>query len=97
FPKAVSNTSNSSTGGQHSLCRQARPNSERRTLIIAAGVSRPAGSISYHRCARFRTQRLTPADYVEVLGGVPKRSEAEAWKEAAVMGKLEGKVAVITG
>ena len=34
--------------------------------------------------------------YVEVLGGVPKRSEAEAWKEA-VMGKLEGKVAVITG
>src|SRR6202171_2374655 len=29
-------------------------------------------------------------------GASPKRSEAEAWKEA-VMGKLEGKVAVITG
>ena len=30
--------------------------------LIAAGVSWPAGSISHHRYARFRTQRLTPAD-----------------------------------
>ena len=29
-------------------------------------------------------------------GGVPERPEAEAWKDE-VMGKLEGKVAVITG
>src|ERR1700726_4381624 len=34
--------------------------------------------------------------YVKALGGVPERPEAEAWKEE-VMGKLEGKVAVITG
>src|SRR6266568_684773 len=67
LPKPVSNPSNSisyvgSTGGHHSPCRQARPNSERRTPIVAAGVSRPAGSISHHRCARSRTQHLTPAD-----------------------------------
>jgi len=41
-----------------SLCRQARPNSERRTPVVAAGASRPAGWISHHRCACFRTQRL---------------------------------------
>ena len=33
---------------------------------------------------------------LEVLGGVPERPKTEAWKEE-VMGKLEGKVAVITG
>jgi NAD(P)-dependent dehydrogenase (short-subunit alcohol dehydrogenase family) len=30
--------------------------------VAAAGVSRLTGSISHHRCARFHTQRLTPAD-----------------------------------
>src|SRR5439155_16511005 len=43
LPKPVSNISNSGTGGHHSLCRQAGPNSERRTPIISAGVSHPAG------------------------------------------------------
>jgi hypothetical protein len=66
-----------STGGDHSLCRQARPNSERRTPIVAAGVSRPAGSISHHRCARFRTQRLTPADPCRGSRGLPERPKAE--------------------
>src|ERR1700682_2044232 len=41
----------------------------------------PAGSISHHRCARFRTQRLTPADLCRGSRGVPERKEAEAWKE----------------
>src|ERR1700730_15515581 len=50
-------------------------------LIVAAGVSRPAGSISHHRCARFRTQRLTPADLCRGSRVVPERPEAEAWKE----------------
>src|SRR4029077_519788 len=67
-----------------------------RQPIIAAGVGRSPGSISHHRCALFRTQRLTPADLCRGSRGVPERPEAEAWKEA-VMGKLEGKVAVITG
>jgi NAD(P)-dependent dehydrogenase (short-subunit alcohol dehydrogenase family) len=62
LPKPVSNTSNSSTGADHSLRQRARLNSERRTPIVAAGVSRRSGSISHHRCARFRTQRTTPAD-----------------------------------
>ncbi len=64
-----------STGGHHSPCRQARPNSERRTPIVAAGVSRPAGSISHHRCARFRTQRLTPADPFRGPRGPPRTTK----------------------
>ena len=64
-----------------------------RTPIVAAGVSRPAGSISHHRCARFRTQQLTPATHFEVLGG---KSCPDTTKEE-VMRKLEDKVAVITG
>src|SRR6266704_1571772 len=91
--QSPSNTSNSSTGGHHSLCRQARPNSERRIPIIAAGVSRPAGSISHHRCARFRTQRLTPADPCRGSRG----QMLSRHHEGEVMGKLEGKVTVITG
>jgi NAD(P)-dependent dehydrogenase (short-subunit alcohol dehydrogenase family) len=71
--------------------RQARLNSERRALIVAAGVSRPAGSISHHRCAGFRTQRLTPADPFRDCRGLPDTTKGE------VMGKLEGKVAVVTG
>src|ERR1700730_18433330 len=100
LPKPVSNTSNSisyvgSTGGRHSPCREARPNSERRTPI-AAGVSRPAGSISHHRCARFRTQRLTPADPSRGSRGASPNDQRRSLK-GEVMGKLEGKVAVITG
>src|ERR1700733_4230494 len=101
LPMPLSNTSNSisyvvSTGVHHSPCRQARPNSERQTPIVAAGVSRPAGSISHHRCARFRTQRLTPADPCRGSRGEPPRT-TKTESEGKVMGKLEGKVAVITG
>src|SRR5258708_25722477 len=80
-------------GGHHSPCRQARPNSERRTPIVAAAVSRPAGSISHHRCARFRTQRLTPADPCRGSRG----QMLSRHHEREVMGKLEGKVAGLTG
>src|ERR1700681_2256386 len=44
----------------------------------------PAGSISHHRCARFRTQRLTPADLCRGSRVVPERPEAEAWKEKSL-------------
>src|ERR1700692_3159881 len=81
LPKPVSNEWYSSTGVQYNLFRRTRPNSERRTPIVAAGVSRPAGSISHHRCARFRTQRLTPADLCRGSRVAPERPEAEAWKE----------------
>src|SRR6267378_5395917 len=33
----------------------------------AAGVSRPAGSISHHRCARFGTQRLRSEEHTSEL------------------------------
>src|SRR5690606_7700707 len=65
----------------------------RRTPIVVARVSRPAGSISHHRCARFRTQHLTPAD---PFPGSRRQTPSDATK-GEVMGKLEGKVAVITG
>src|SRR5258708_32736022 len=86
LPKPVSNTLNSlsyvvARGGHHSPCRQARPNSERRTPIVAAAVSRPAGSISHHRCARFRTQRLTPADSCRGSRGPPRTTKDGAGKE----------------
>src|ERR1700722_13590348 len=84
------------TGDDHSLCREARPNSERRTPIVAAGVSRPAGSISHHRCARFLTQRLTPADPSRGSRGASPNDQRRILK-GEVMGKLEGKVAVVTG
>src|ERR1700687_4815892 len=96
FQRPVSNGSYSSTSVQYNLFRRARPNSERRTPIVAAGVSRPAGSISHHRCARFRTQRLTPADLCRGSRGRP-RAKRGGSLEGEVMGKLEGKVAVITG
>src|SRR5262245_32662368 len=72
------------------------PNSERRTPIVAAGVSRPAGSISHHRCARFCTQHLAPADLRRGSRGPPRTTKGRSLK-GEVMGKLEGKVAVITG
>src|SRR3984893_16369580 len=56
----------------------------------------PAGSILHHRCARFRTPRLIPADLCRGSRGRPRTIKGGAWKEE-VMGKLEGKVAVITG
>src|ERR1700704_3505688 len=95
LPKPVPNTSNSisyvvARGGPHSPCRQARPNSERRTPIVAAGVSRPAGSISHHRCARFHTQRLTPADPSRGSRGASPNDQRRSLK-GEVMGKLEGK------
>src|SRR6202012_928967 len=55
--------------------------------IYAARVHRFAGSISHHRCACLRTQHLT-------LAGPFRGSDTTKGK---VMGKLEGKVAVITG
>src|SRR5271165_511482 len=85
----------SSTGGHHSPCRRARPISELRTPIVAAGVGRPAGSNLHHRYARFRTERLTPANYLQVLVGLLGQPERSLKGE--VMGKLDGKVAVITG
>jgi len=56
--QAVSNASYRSTGGHHSRFRPAGPIPKRRPPLVAAGVRRRAGSISHHRCARFRTQRL---------------------------------------
>jgi NAD(P)-dependent dehydrogenase (short-subunit alcohol dehydrogenase family) len=62
-------------------------------IVAAPSV---AGSISHHRCARFRTQRLTPADPSRGSRGRP-RTTNDGSLEGKVMGKLEGKVAVITG
>src|ERR1700729_3061866 len=67
-----------------------------RHRIVAAGFSRPPGSILHHRCARFRTQRLTPADLCRGSRGRPQTIRGGSL-EGPVMGKLEGKVAVITG
>jgi len=39
---------NSTCGGHHITCRRARPNSERRNLIVAAAVNSCTGSISQH-------------------------------------------------
>src|ERR1700722_3242892 len=74
-----------------SASNQSRPNSERRTASVAAGVNRSAGSILHHRCARFRTQQLTPA--------APSRSSRGFLRTSknAVMTRLNGKTAVITG
>src|SRR3984957_4829165 len=68
-----------------------RSNSEWRTARVAAGVSRSAGSISHHRCARFRTQQLTPA--------APSRGSRGflRTRKSAVLTRLNGKTAVITG
>src|SRR2546423_6101529 len=73
-----------------------RPNSERRTPIVAAGVSRPAGSISHHRCARFRTQPRRRRTHLGVMSQLETETLSDT-TEGEVMGKLEGKVAVITG
>src|SRR3954466_10005756 len=66
------------------------PNGDRRGLRQS-----PTGSISRQRCARLRTQRLTPADLSRRSRGPPRTTKDGAKEE--VMGKLEGKVAVITG
>src|ERR1700687_1848268 len=67
-----------------------------RTLTVATGVSRPAGWITHHRCARLCTQHLTPADPFRGSRGAPRTTRGGS-PEGEVMGKLEGKVAVITG
>src|SRR5690606_27877958 len=61
------------------------------TAAAALASGRPAGSISHHRCARLRTERL--------------RSAGPSWRPAIpqlirrlhVMTRLNGKTAVITG
>src|SRR6202167_4447392 len=55
-----------------------------------------AGSISHHRCARCHTQRLTPADPFRG-SRAPPRTTKDGTLKGEVMGRLEGKVAVITG
>src|SRR3979490_1276455 len=67
------------------------PNGGHRSSRLAS--SRLAGSISHHRCARFCTQRLTPADPCRGSRGQMLSDTTKG----EVMGKLEGKVAVITG
>src|ERR1700683_1007333 len=56
------------------------PNGRHRSTRLASG--RPGGSILHHRCARFRTHRLPPADLRGgSRGASPERPKAEAWKE----------------
>jgi hypothetical protein len=49
------------------------------------GVTRPAGSISHHRCARFRTQRGRRRTHFEVSGTSPNKETARhdqaEWKD----------------
>src|SRR6185437_7470497 len=66
-------------------------NGRHRLTRLASG--HPAGSILHHRCARFRTQQQTLAD--PFRGS--RRQMLSRHHEGDVMGKLEGKVAVITG
>src|SRR5579872_5394860 len=83
-------------GGYHSLFdeRGPIPNGKHRSTRLAS--ARPAGSIVHHRCARFRTQRLQRADLCGGSRGVPRTTKGGSL-EGKVMGKLDGKVAVITG
>ena len=43
-----------------------------RPPLIAAGINHRPGSFSHHRCALFRTQRLTPADLCRGSRGRPQ-------------------------
>src|SRR6202171_360324 len=97
FQKPVSNGSYSSIGGNYSLGRRGRPNSDRHPWIIAAGINHRPGSFSHHRCALFRTQRPTPADLCRGSRGRPQTIRGGSLEGSSHMGKLEGKVAVITG
>src|SRR6201984_1713371 len=82
-----------------------------RAIIIARAGKHGPIPISGHRSSRlasvvqpdrFRTTDVRasalnarrPQTHVEVLGSLPERPKTEPWK---VMGKLEGRVAVITG
>jgi NAD(P)-dependent dehydrogenase (short-subunit alcohol dehydrogenase family) len=82
-----------STGGDHRLCRQIQSNSEQRTPILAAGSFAPPDrfrTTDVRACALHARRRRA---YFRVLGGrcCPDTTKGE------VMGKLEGKIAVITG
>src|ERR1700733_11876164 len=68
---------------------------ERSAAKLRTADSRPTGSFSHHRCALFRTQRLTPADLCRGSRGRPQTIRGGSLEGS--MGKLEGKVAVITG
>src|SRR5580698_3226089 len=80
----------------YGLFRRARPIPNGRHRSSAAHVGRAAGSFPHHRCAHFRTQRLTPAAPCRGSRGPPRDVQGRSLA-GEVMGKLEGKVAVITG
>ena len=63
--------------------------------IVNTHARCPAGSFSHHRCAGLRTQRLDPADPSRGSRG-PSPDTQRRSLEGDEMGKLEGKVAVIT-
>src|SRR3954464_11205034 len=64
-----------------------------------AGIARPAGWISHHRCARFRTQRLAPADpsWASREATASNQRLETTTQGLHVMTRLNGKTAVITG
>src|ERR1700730_6810319 len=76
LPKPVPDTANSIpyVGGARRSSQPMRANIAQfrtRTLTVATGVSRPAGWITHHRCARLCTQHLTPADPFRGSRGAP--------------------------
>src|SRR3569833_567269 len=65
------------------------------TWIVVTGAPCPGGSNSHHGCAQRRTHRLTRAVPCRACWGRPP--SAGNGVRRTIMGKLEGKVAVITG
>ena len=53
---------NAGAGSQAALGRITAEHIDQKHGDRRADINNPAGSISHHRCARLRTERLTPAD-----------------------------------
>lgn len=70
-------------------------NSARRRPIATTRINGQTGLFSHHRCACLHTQRLLPPDLSHESRGIPDQLKTEAGRK--IMGKLEGKIAVITG